>query len=43
MFAITGITGNVSGEVARDLLAAKQPIRAVVLDLRKAAAWANGS
>ena len=27
MFAITGITGNVGGEVARNLLAAGQPVR----------------
>jgi NAD(P)H dehydrogenase (quinone) len=40
MFAITGITGNVGGEVARTLLAAKQPVRAVVRDLRKGAEWA---
>jgi NAD(P)H dehydrogenase (quinone) len=39
MFAITGITGNVGGEVARNLLAAKQPVRAVVRDLGKGAAW----
>jgi NAD(P)H dehydrogenase (quinone) len=41
MFAITGITGNVGGELARTLLAAKQPVRAVVRDLPKAAAWAE--
>jgi NAD(P)H dehydrogenase (quinone) len=41
MFAITGITGNVGGEVARNLLAAKQPVRAVVRDLGKGAAWAE--
>ena len=41
MFAITGITGNVGGEVARTLLAAKQPVRAVVRDLRKGADWAE--
>ena len=35
MFAITGITGNVGGEVARNLLAAKQHVRAVC------AIWAN--
>jgi NAD(P)H dehydrogenase (quinone) len=39
MFAITGITGNVGGEVARTLLAAKQPVCAVVRDLRKGADW----
>src|SRR5271154_4423220 len=41
MFAITGITGNVGGEVARTLLAAKQPVHAVVRDLSKGAAWAE--
>jgi len=39
MFAITGITGNVGGEVARNLLAAKQPVRAVVRDLNKGEHW----
>ena len=37
MFAITGITGNVGGELARTLLAAKQPVGAVVRDLGKGA------
>jgi NAD(P)H dehydrogenase (quinone) len=41
MFAITGITGNVGGAVARQLLAANQPVRAVVRDLRKGDAWAE--
>src|SRR5271155_3368096 len=41
MFAITGTTGNVGGEVARNLLAAKQPVRAVVRDLRKGEIWAQ--
>jgi NAD(P)H dehydrogenase (quinone) len=41
MFAITGITGNVGGELARALLAAKRPVRAVVRDARKGAAWAG--
>jgi uncharacterized protein YbjT (DUF2867 family) len=41
MFAISGITGNVGGEVARILLGAKQPVRAVVRDLSKGAAWAE--
>src|SRR5271154_3191780 len=41
MFAITGITGNVGGEVARTLLAARQPVRAVVRDPGKGAAWAE--
>jgi nucleoside-diphosphate-sugar epimerase len=30
MLVITGITGNVGGEVARNLLAAGRPVRAVV-------------
>jgi NAD(P)H dehydrogenase (quinone) len=41
MFAITGITGNVGGEVARNLLASKQPVRAVVRDRRKGEAWSQ--
>jgi NAD(P)H dehydrogenase (quinone) len=41
MFAISGITGNVGGEVARTLLAAKRPVRAVMRDTRKGAAWAE--
>jgi nucleoside-diphosphate-sugar epimerase len=32
MYAITGITGKVGGELARTLLAAGQPVRAVVRD-----------
>jgi NAD(P)H dehydrogenase (quinone) len=39
MFAITGITGNVGGELARSLLAAKRTVRAVVRDFSKGAAW----
>src|ERR1700691_3346734 len=41
MFAITGITGNVGGEVARNLLAASHPVRAVVRDVGKTAMWAE--
>jgi len=41
MFAITGITGNVGGELARALLAATRPVRAVVRDARKGAEWAG--
>ena len=41
MFAITGITGKVGGEVARNLLAGNQPVRAVVRDLRRGEAWAQ--
>jgi NAD(P)H dehydrogenase (quinone) len=41
MFAITGITGNVGGEVARNLLAAKQPVRGAARDVGKCTAWAQ--
>src|ERR1700727_1634677 len=41
MYAITGITGNVGGALARTLLAAGQPGRAVVRDTRKGEAWAS--
>jgi NAD(P)H dehydrogenase (quinone) len=40
MYAITGITGKVGGELAQTLLAAGQPVRAVVRDARKGEAWA---
>jgi NAD(P)H dehydrogenase (quinone) len=41
MFAITGITGNIGGEVARNLLGARQRVRAVVRDARKGESWAQ--
>jgi uncharacterized protein YbjT (DUF2867 family) len=41
MYAITGITGKVGGAVARTLLAAGQPVRAVVRDAGRARAWAE--
>ena len=41
MFAVTGITGNVGGEVARNLLTANQRVRAVVRDIGKGEAWAQ--
>ncbi len=41
MFAVTGITGNVGGEVARSLLAAGQPVRGVVRETRKGETWAT--
>jgi uncharacterized protein YbjT (DUF2867 family) len=41
MFAITGITGNVGGEVARNLVAAGRPVRAVVRDLTKGETWSK--
>jgi NAD(P)H dehydrogenase (quinone) len=40
MYAITGITGKVGGELARTLLATGQPVRAIVRDARKAKEWA---
>jgi uncharacterized protein YbjT (DUF2867 family) len=40
MFAIMGITGKVGGAVARALLDAGLPVRAVVRDAVKGAAWA---
>jgi NAD(P)H dehydrogenase (quinone) len=39
MFAITGITGQVGGSVANNLLAEGLPVRAVVRNAAKAAAW----
>jgi NAD(P)H dehydrogenase (quinone) len=41
MFAITGITGQVGAAVARSLLSADQPVRAVVRDRSKGAPWAQ--
>jgi uncharacterized protein YbjT (DUF2867 family) len=41
MYAITGITGKVGGALARTLLAADQPVRAVVRDAGKGQAWAT--
>jgi uncharacterized protein YbjT (DUF2867 family) len=41
MFAVTGITGQVGGVVARLLLAAGQDVRAVVRDAAKGEAWAK--
>jgi NAD(P)H dehydrogenase (quinone) len=43
MYAITGITGKVGGEVARILSEAGCAVRAVVRDPRKSAAWADFS
>lgn len=40
MYAITGITGKVGGELARTLLAARQPVRAIVRDAKKGEEWA---
>jgi uncharacterized protein YbjT (DUF2867 family) len=41
MYAITGITGKVGGELARTLLAQGLPVRAVVRDASKGKAWAG--
>lgn len=40
MYAITGITGQVGGALARALLTAGQPVRAVARDANRAAPWA---
>jgi len=40
MYAITGITGKVGGALARELVTAHQPVRAVVRDADKAREWA---
>lgn len=37
---ITGVTGKVGGELARTLLAAGQPVRAIVRDVKKGDEWA---
>ena len=41
MYAVTGITGQVGGAVARALLARHQPVRAVVRDAARAAPWTD--
>jgi uncharacterized protein YbjT (DUF2867 family) len=41
MFAITGITGQVGGAVARELIRAGKNVRAVVRNADKGAAWAK--
>src|SRR5438105_33168 len=41
MFAVTGITGQVGGAVAKALLADGQRVRAVVRSAEKGAAWAR--
>jgi uncharacterized protein YbjT (DUF2867 family) len=40
LYAITGITGKIGGVLARTLLAANQPVRAVVRDADKGGVWA---
>jgi NAD(P)H dehydrogenase (quinone) len=41
MFAVTGITGKVGAAVARSLLSADQPVRAVIRAHSNASAWAQ--
>jgi len=41
MYAITGITGNVGGSVAHNLLAAGRSVRAVMRDIGKGNVWAE--
>ena len=41
MYAVTGITGKVGGVVARSLLKAGLPVRAVVRDIAKGKPWAD--
>ncbi|HWX33038.1 MAG TPA: NmrA family NAD(P)-binding protein [Steroidobacteraceae bacterium] len=41
MFAVTGITGKVGSAVARSLLSADQPVRAVVRDRSRSTPWAQ--
>jgi uncharacterized protein YbjT (DUF2867 family) len=41
MFAVTGITGKVGAAVARSLLSADQPVRAVVRDRSRSDPWAQ--
>jgi NAD(P)H dehydrogenase (quinone) len=41
MFTVMGITGNVGGSVAANLLAAGKTVRGVVRDPKKAQAWAE--
>ena len=41
MYAVTGITGKVGGVVARTLLTAGLPVRAVVRDASKGIPWAE--
>jgi uncharacterized protein YbjT (DUF2867 family) len=41
MYTIMGVTGQVGGEVARNLLAAGKPVRAIVRSAEKGQAWAD--
>ena len=40
MFVIAGATGHVGGVAARELLAAKQPVKVIVRDAAKGKEWA---
>jgi NAD(P)H dehydrogenase (quinone) len=40
MYAITGITGKVGGELARTLIASGEPVRAIVRGAKKGKEWA---
>jgi len=42
MFAVMGITGQVGSVIGHTLLAAKQPVRAIVRDAGKGHVWADG-
>ena len=42
MFAVMGITGQVGSVIGHTLLAAKQPVRAIVRDAGKGQVWADG-
>jgi nucleoside-diphosphate-sugar epimerase len=41
MYTVSGVTGQVGGAVARNLLAANRPVRAVLRDPKRADAWAR--
>jgi NAD(P)H dehydrogenase (quinone) len=41
MYAVTGVTGKVGGGLARTLLAAGQPVRAIVRRAKKGQEWAS--
>ena len=42
MYAITGITGQIGGVIGRILLAAGEPVRAILRDVNKGRAWMDG-
>lgn len=41
MFVIAGVSGHVGGVAARELLAAKQPVKVIVRDAKKGKEWAD--